>query len=337
MPISPKFNTDESRKRFALYQNEKIPTNERNLTDVRTRLGVLIEFELARISNAFLQEFGITDFFWTYVVANRFPDLEIRNKNGERYLRLEIKTLQCVAEEKSANFDTLLKDIHPKTDFVVVFLWDWKDKDSQEFEWDSAPFLFSAFVFNAYSLALMRDTYWLNRPPKNLGNGRQGFDIRYAVTCENGVYSKEQGNYGKLTRIWKKSFEYRPRETQFIKTTEADYLSFLDEIIESGFDILAKKHFQSLFQKSPEKILHDRIFFYKGENVAYILEYNHKVSKEILAKLCKSHNLSYVVVFTSKYRCSAYLFSYGKLEMICSGLKPKNLLKELNSLRPSGS
>ena len=120
--IMNRYNSEASRKRFGLYRNEQIPSNERNLTDVRTRMGVLIEFELARISNEILPELGIDDVFWSYVVANRFPDLEIRENNGNRLLRLEIKCLQCVAEEKSANFDTLIKDINPNTDFVIVCL-----------------------------------------------------------------------------------------------------------------------------------------------------------------------------------------------------------------------
>ena len=98
--------------------------------------------------------------FWSYVVANRFPDLEIRENNGNRLLRLEIKCLQCVAEEKSANFDTLIKDINPNTDFVIVCLWDWDNRGNNICQWDSAPKLFKIYVFHAYSLAQLRDTYW---------------------------------------------------------------------------------------------------------------------------------------------------------------------------------
>mgnify|MGYP007022041040 FL=1 len=53
--IMNRYNSEASRKRFGLYRNEQIPSNERNLTDVRTRMGVLIEFELARISNEILR------------------------------------------------------------------------------------------------------------------------------------------------------------------------------------------------------------------------------------------------------------------------------------------
>ena len=105
-------------------------------------------------------------------------------------MRLEIKCLQCVAEEKSANFDTLIKDINPNTDFVIVCLWDWDNRGNNICQWDSAPKLFKIYVFHAYSLAQLRDTYWLNKPPANLGTGYQGFDVRYAVTCADSIFSK---------------------------------------------------------------------------------------------------------------------------------------------------
>ena len=123
-----KFNCSKVRKCLGLYQGERIPENERNLTDVRNRVSLLIEHDLAALSNEILEEYDIDDMFWCYVVANRFPDLEIRKNNGERCMRIEVKCLQSMAEEKSANFDTLIKDINPQTDFVVVFLWEWDYK-----------------------------------------------------------------------------------------------------------------------------------------------------------------------------------------------------------------
>ena len=98
--IVDRFNSEDSRRRFGLYQNERIPVNERNLTDVRTRMGVLIEFELARISNELLCSFGINDVFWSYVVANRFPDLEVRRNTGERLCQEHRITYAVVMTEK---------------------------------------------------------------------------------------------------------------------------------------------------------------------------------------------------------------------------------------------
>lgn len=322
------FNHESSRKRFGLYQNEQIPANERNLTDVRTRMGVLIEFELARISNDFLSEMGITDIFWSYVVANRFPDLEVRKNNGERLLRLEVKCLQCIAEEKSANFDTLIKDIDPKTDYVVVCLWDWNTTPSEIYSWDSVPQIYKVYIFHAYSLTKLRDSYWLNKPPTNMGGGYQGFDVRYAVTCSNGVYSKEQGNYGKLTRIWKSGFRYRPNETVELLDTETEYLKFQKEIIATGFEILSRSHLQQLSTEEIIPILEDEnIIGYKAGRFAYVqLNLRHIIS------FAHQNNVTIVVTMTEKYRSNIYRIIDNSVNKIADSEKPKRVIALINRL-----
>ena len=327
--LMDRFNRESSRKRFGLYQKEQIPVNERNLTDVRTRMGTLIEFELARISNELLPELGILDLFWSYVVANRFPDLEIRRNSGARLLRLEVKCLQCVAEEKAANFDTLKKDIDPNTDFLVVCLWDWMPEGAGCCRWDTAPKLIKVYVFHAYSIAALRDTYWLNRPPANLGKGYQGFDVRYAVTCRDGVFSKEQGNYGKLTRIWKKGFQVRPPESEVLLDTEREYLRFQSEIIRSGFDILAKRQLSQLSREKPGELVEDgRVIGYKAGGFGYIAAAALPVGK--LAAFAAREGLNCVVTMTEKYRCSIYRVAGGAVTRAASGEKPKNVISAIS-------
>ena len=326
--IMNRYNLEASRKRFGLYRNEQIPSNERNLTDVRTRMGVLIEFELARLSNEILPELGIEDVFWSYVVANRFPDLEIRENNGNRLLRLEIKCLQCIAEEKSANFDTLIKDINPNTDFVIVCLWDWDDGGNDTCQWDLAPKLFKMYVFHAYSLAQLRDTYWLNKPPADLGTGYQGFDVRYAVTCTDSVFSKEQGNYGKLTRIWKKDFAYRPVETPALLDTEAEYIKFQREIIRAGFEILAKKQLSELRNGEIPYIV------YEGQNIGYAVEDVGYVMKAMrkskVQEIALQNRLSILVSMTEKYRSTIYKMQPDSIDELAKNEKPKNVVEIIN-------
>lgn len=231
-------NTTNTRRRLGIYAGEKIPENERNLTDVRNRVSLIVEYELASITSQLLEVYNVPNLFCSYVVANRFPDLEIRQFTGARGLRFEVKCLQTIAEEKSANFDTIRKDIHPQTDFVVVFLWEWQ-YDPTDVTWDRAVFVHRAYVFHAASLALIRDWYWLNRPPNDLGDGLQGFDLRYAINCRNGRYNEEEGNYGKLLRIWQEGFAYAPPMSPMLSRTIADYLNFKTGAISAGFDSLA--------------------------------------------------------------------------------------------------
>ena len=326
--VMNRYNLETSRKRFGLYRNERIPSNERNLTDVRTRMGVLIEFELARLSNEILLELGIEDVFWSYVVANRFPDLEIRENNGNRLLRLEIKCLQCIAEEKSANFDTLIKDINPNTDFVIVCLWDWDNGGNDNYQWDLAPKLFKIYVFHAYSLAQLRDTYWLNKPPANLGTGYQGFDIRYAVTCADGTFSKEQGNYGKLTRIWKEGFKYRPVETHALLDTEAEYIKFQKEIIKAGFEILAKKQLSELCCEEISYVVYiEQNIGYAAGKVVYVMETMRKPKAQEIAL---QNRLSILVSMTEKYRSTIYKIQPGSIDELAKNEKPKNVVEIIN-------
>lgn len=90
--VIEEMNKPATRRRMALYGGDRIPENERNLTDVRNRMSLLIEYKLAWISNNILEANGISDLFWTNVVANRFPDLEIRTARGSRGLRIIIMT-----------------------------------------------------------------------------------------------------------------------------------------------------------------------------------------------------------------------------------------------------
>lgn len=326
------FNQESCRKRLGLYQGEVIPRNERNLTDVRTRVGLIIEYEIARLSNQILEAAGVDDLFWAYVVSNRFPDLEVRRPNGDRRLRLEIKCLQSIAEEKAANFDTLKKDINPNTDFVLVLVWEWGYADGRQFNWDRAPRILNAHVFHAMSLAELRDAFWLNRPPDDLGGGYQGFDLRYAVNCADGDYAEEEHNYGKLMRIWQAGFEYRPPPTLLIDDTEAAYLQFRKDVIADGFRSLCNSLLPQL----------------SGTNSIATLEFNGNsigamsgsfgffaksaVGQDKVGTLMKERDLAYAVAMTDKYVCTGFRRDGTRARQIFANKKPKTLSRLLFGL-----
>ena len=243
-------------------------------------------------------------------------------------MRLEIKCLQCVAEEKSANFDTLIKDINPNTDFVIVCLWDWDNRGNNICQWDSAPKLFKIYVFHAYSLAQLRDTYWLNKPPANLGTGYQGFDVRYAVICADSIFSKEQGNYGKLTRIWKEGFEYRPVETPALLDTEAEYIKFQKEIIKAGFEILAKKQLSELCKEEISYVVYGgQDIGYSAGNIGYVME---TMRKSKAQEIALQNRLFILVSMTEKYRSTIYKMQRDSIDELAKNEKPKNVVNIIN-------
>ncbi len=319
-------NTTDVRRRLGIYAGERIPENERNLTDVRNRVSLIIEYEMARIATRILEHAEVLDLFLSYVVANRFPDLEVRHDSARRGLRIEVKCLQTLAEEKSANFDTLRKDIHPRTDFLVVFLWEWR-YDPSTVTWDRAPQIIKAYVFHAASLAHLRDWYWLNRPPANLGDGLQSYDLRYAVNCSNGVYNEEEGNYGKLLRIWQEGFRYRPKPTELIEQTISDYLVFKTEVITSGLDTLANK-FLPIVSSDPvitPITYNDVRVGWKTRSTAFLLGsyISRKDEKRAILLLAST---PVVYVFTDKYAWVEYQHDNGELTEIRRGKKPKYLV-----------
>lgn len=327
--VVAKLNEPGTRRRMALYGGDRIPENERNLTDVRNRMSLLIEYKLAWVGNDLLEAHGISDLFWTNVVANRFPDLELRDHQGHRGVRIEVKCLQAIAEEKSANFDTLKKDLNPKTDYIVVFIWEWF-RDKAAIAWDRAPKILRAFVFHASSLAELRDYNWLANAPNDLGNGFQGFDLRYAVNCRQGKYNEEEGNYGKLLRIWNDEITYRPGLNDLLTATIAAYREFEDFTVWSGFEVLAPCLLKQAGAAAPEPIsVNGKMVGYRNGNVAIIFK-RRVASTQQQRELARDHSVERLIVMTDKYVWAESRMDHGRLKRYADGRKPKHLALHLS-------
>jgi hypothetical protein len=338
--ITSILNDPGTRRRMALYGGDRIPENERNLTDVRNRMSLLIEYKLGWIGNTVLEKHGISDIFWTNVVANRFPDLEVRDHHGNRGVRIEVKCLQAIAEEKSANFDTLKKDLNPRTDYIVVLIWEWV-KDQAAIAWDRAPKIVRAFVFHASSLAELRDYNWLENPPGDLGSGFQGFDIRYAVNCRKGKYNEEEGNYGKLLRIWNEGVSYRPGLNRLLKATISTYLEFEDFTVWSGFQVLAKELLEQLGGSAPEPVtINGTTIGYRRGDLGIIFR-RRVASAPEQRQLVEAHNFQQMIVMNDKYQWGGWRMRNGRLAKFVAELgqrKPKHLaLYLLRNSVPSGT
>jgi len=333
-------NTADVRRRIGLYGGDRIPENERNLTDARNRVSLIAEYEMARVSTRILESRGIEDIFFSYVVANRFPDLELRNDNGNRGIRIEVKCLESIAEEKSANFDTIKKDIDPRTDFVVIFLWEWKHDGSiigpsgnSNSDWDRAPEFLRVFCFHAASLAHMRDWYWLNSPPTNLGDGLQGFDLRYGVNCNDGNYNQEEGNYGKLMRMWADDFPPAPDRAIFLRETPRDYLYFRRIVIEEGFFQVCRALLSEVIPNN----------FTQNPIIADNLPIGMKVGPFcfVLRSLCPTNiqknilrdgEIDRIFVFSDKYSWAELIIDGNKLIKTSEGKKPKHIKTRIRGL-----
>jgi len=228
--------------RISRFPDELVPQNQRNLTDFRTRLGTLLEYELSREIERQIRNSKIDDVYVSNVISNKYPDLVIRDEDGRPGLRFEIKTVHTVAEETAANFDTLIKDIWKDRDFVVSMIWHWEPIDSNPDI--QIPKIKDVYCFDAHQLALIRDCYWLNTP-YSPEDGYQGHDLRFTVTCGTSGYKIEEHNCGKITRLWPHSVDFEhdgwlPNEISSSGIIE-DYAAMKRDILRFGFeDVIAQ-------------------------------------------------------------------------------------------------
>lgn len=223
---------------MGLYPDQKMPQNQRNLTDVRTRMGTLLEYELPKAANELIQANGYNTGAFGYVIANKYPDLCFRTNENRQGIRFEVKAVETIAEEHSANFETLIKDIRKGSDFVVVMVWEWQQINETGVR---VPEIDHLFLFDAWHIAHMQDCYWLNNPPNQIGDGRQGFDLVFGVNNRPDGYNKEEGNYGKLMRIFDPDLtELLPEEVQNGETLQT-YFEFRDRTLRLGLRRIARR------------------------------------------------------------------------------------------------
>ena len=232
-------NEDMLPRVVPLFLDDTLPTNQRNLTDVRTRIGILLEYEFAKAVTASLPSaVREQDIELTYVIANQFPDLAFRAGDGRIGVRFEVKAIEAIAEEKSANFSTLIKDIRKNTDFVVILLWEWEEHGSHGKRF---PCIDSFFVMDAYQLAQIRDCKWLSNPPSRLQSARQGFDLNFAVNASADSFNKEGGNFGKLMRIFDPQHEDLLPDATSLRQTLDTYYCFAQEAARLGLQHIGQR------------------------------------------------------------------------------------------------
>ncbi len=176
---------------------ELLPTRQRNLTDTRTRIGILLEYFFALALHHAIEAREVDRFRVSFVVANRYPDLYIRDSHGLPIIRIEIKTLDLTSEEKSANFDAQIRDIHPHRDILLVLLWAW-DVLSIDGVMHDIPKVTKAYAFEARPIAQARDLGWLRLRTRQMS---KAIDLAGPVVGRDGYFREEEGNVGKLMRI----------------------------------------------------------------------------------------------------------------------------------------
>lgn len=293
--------------RLAVFDSDPLPSNQRNLTDVRTRVGNLLEWELGAAIGSELSPSTAEKLRLAFVVSNRFPDFEFRAADGHRGVRIEVKAVDLVAEEKAANFDTLIKDIRAGQDYVVTMLWRFHRPSGAVFR---HPIVECAIAMDAEHLAKMRDTYWLNTPPDSAINARQGFDLRYPVNCSGNSFNKEEGNAGKLMRLFDSSFA--PLLPVDVKgcATLGHYFRLRELVIQGGFRVIAQRIGAAYRGVLGSEVIAGTtaklVFCRNGRNLV-VLGDAEKPSRTVALAAARAHRpVCAILVLNEKFQWTAY-------------------------------
>ena len=321
--------------RFALpfiskLPTERLPTHQRNLTDSRTRIGVLLEYSFGLALQGEMEANGLSGYRISYVVANRYPDLYIRDASSEPLIRLEVKALELVSEEKSANFDALVRDVNPERDVLCVLLWEWKTADLAGMPIDF-PEVKCGFAFEAYPIAIARDLGWLSQRPAGL---TKAIDLAGPVVGNETSLRKEEHNMGKLMRILGGGeVQALPEELATHPGVEA-YRLFKTFTVTAGLKHNAARLFaevgiipreESDFQHSKEMLTVARgrnpdgaaevIVAAAGRiSLSLLVPYQNKLRSENVDK-------AIIIVFNEKFFWSVYAYDGGRLRKVDSGRK----------------
>jgi hypothetical protein len=213
--FSPKRLSKQSR------EIEPLPTDQRQLSSYRTRLGTMLEYGLSTEMEIILSGIFGEEFFLTFAVAHEFPDFYLRDKNRKPILKIEMKAVDADSDEQAARFDVLVEHLDKHRDFILFIGWKWEKQTTNEVVWESPQIFTFAFV-SAHDLGVIRDIRLIATGGK-IENG----EIFVPSTKTPGTYTKDPGNYGKLWRIIQRK---QRSESDELVPHALDFLRFLNDV-----------------------------------------------------------------------------------------------------------
>jgi hypothetical protein len=202
--------------------NEPLPTDKRQLSSYRTRLGTMLEYALStHIDKAIQDVFGV-DLRLTFAVAHEYPDFYVRDAVLGQRVRIEMKAVDVESDEQAARFEVLATLIQGEKDVVVIVAWEWINDKLPNGTDCVYPQIFSYIVVPAADLAHERDQSVVLR------GGRVEPDKLLVPSKKNpGQLVKDPHNAGKILRLVHKS---RSAEPFKLSAHIQQFLQFVDTI-----------------------------------------------------------------------------------------------------------
>ena len=176
--------------------DEPLPTDPKQLSSYRTRLGTMLEYSIGSEIDRIIREGYGDAISLTHAVAHEYPDFYIRGPSLAKTLRIEMKAVDCESDEQAARFDAPTSVIDADADFVLFVGWEWKKETTGDtLQWEH-PHIFAYVFVPAMELARERDIR-LYQIGGRIENGR----VLVPSTKDPGKYVEDKGNYGKIWRI----------------------------------------------------------------------------------------------------------------------------------------
>ena len=201
---------------------EPLPTDKRQLSSYRTRIGTMLEYALSTEMNAIIKERYGDKYLLTFATAHEYPDFYFRDDTLTSLLRIEMKAVDAESDEQAARFSTPTVMIDADKDMLLLIGWKWMDLEQTEKIIGEFPHIFAGVILSAGEIAAERDVRL------EITRGKIEGETVLVYSEKKKDFVPDQGNYGKLWRIVHRT----RRNTENLSNTVRLFEDFLKKIDE---------------------------------------------------------------------------------------------------------
>jgi hypothetical protein len=175
---------------------EPLPTDTRQLSSYRTRIGTMLEYALSTVMDRFLRERYGGQYLLTFATSHEYPDFYLRDDTLAALLRIEMKAVDAESDEQAARFSTPTVWIDHQRDMLLLVGWEWQDLVGQGGEAiGEYPQIFASVVLSAGEIARERDIRL------GITGGKIEGERVLVFSRKKNEFVPDPGNYGKFWRI----------------------------------------------------------------------------------------------------------------------------------------
>lgn len=218
-------NTEFAPERLAKLprQVEPLPTDTRQLSSYRTRIGTMLEYALSTAMARLLKERYGNQYLLTFATAHEYPDFYLRDDTLTVLLRIEMKAVDADSDEQAARFSTPSIWIDDRKDMLLLVGWEWRGLVSQDGKMiGEYPHIFASLILPAGEIAKERDARLA------ITGGKIEGEQVYVYSRSKGDWVPDPGNYGKFWRIIHTTRRY----SENLNDTLREFMRFLEQVDE---------------------------------------------------------------------------------------------------------